>query len=195
MAIWNAAKPAKATPIERYLSLRGLLLPSPSSLRFHPSLKHPSGERWPCMVALVTRGTDGEPIAIHRTFLTRDGAAKAPVEPQKMMLGPCRGGAVRLAQAGDMLMFGEGIESCPSAMQSTGRPAWAALSTSGLRTLDLPGGVANDVSTQPLILAAIDGAEEVVDALDQLVERTGEDPGAPFTPLSHALVNGIGSIR
>ena len=145
MAIWSAATPAKATPIERYLSLRGLLLPSPSSLRFHPGLKHPSGERWPCMVALVTRGTDGESIAIHRTFLTRDGAAKAPVEPQKMMLGPCRGGAVRLALAGDMLMVGEGIETCLSAMQATGRPAWAALSTSGLRTLDLPGSVAEVV--------------------------------------------------
>ena len=40
----------------------------------------------------------------------------------------------------------------------------------------------DDVSIQPVILAAIDGAEEVVDALDHLVERTGEYPGAPFTP-------------
>jgi DNA primase len=35
-------------------------------------------------------------------------------------------------------MIGEGIETCLAAMQATGRPAWAALSTSGLRTLDLP---------------------------------------------------------
>jgi hypothetical protein len=49
------------------------------------------------MVALVTRGADGTPLAIHRTFLARDGGGKAPVDPQKMMLGPCRGGAVRLA--------------------------------------------------------------------------------------------------
>ena len=72
------------------------------------------------MVALVTRGTDGEPLAIHRTFLARDGAGKAPVTPQKMMLGPCRGGAVRLATATGKLMVGEGIETCLAAMQATG---------------------------------------------------------------------------
>ena len=107
-------------------------------LRFHAGLKHPSGGRWPAMVALVTRGSDGTPLAIHRTFLAREGGGKAPVDPQKMMLGPCRGGAVRLADPGDVLMVGEGIETCLAAMQATGHPAWAALSTSGLRTLDLP---------------------------------------------------------
>src|SRR5207344_775256 len=57
--------------------------------------------------------------------------------PQKMMFGPCRGGAVRLTAPGDVLMIGEGIETCLTAMQATGHPAWAALSTSGLRALDL----------------------------------------------------------
>jgi len=90
------------------------------------------------MVALVTRGFDDTPLAIHRTFLSRDGGGKCPVDLQKMMLGPCRGGAVRLADPGDVLMVGEGIETCLAAMQATGNPAWAALSTSGLRTLNLP---------------------------------------------------------
>ena len=93
------------------------------------------------MVALVTNGASGTPIAIHRTFLARNGVEKAPVDPQKMMFGPCRGGAVRLADPSDMLMVGEGIETCLAAMQATGNPAWAALSTSGLRALDLPGDV------------------------------------------------------
>ena len=35
-------------------------------------------------------------------------------------------------------MVGEGIETSLAAMQATGHPAWAALSTSGLRSLDLP---------------------------------------------------------
>ena len=107
------------------------------------------------MVALVTRGADDTPLAIHRTFLARDGAGKAPVDPQKMMLGPCRGGAVRLAEPGDVLMVGEGIETCLAAMQATGHPAWAALSTSGLRTLDLPDDV-RDV----IVLADGDDAGE-----------------------------------
>jgi phage/plasmid primase-like uncharacterized protein len=138
LAIWESAKPAQGTPVEAYLTSRGIQLTTPDALRFHPGLKHPSGGIWPAMVALVTNGDDGQPIGIHRTFLASDGNAKAPVEPQKMMLGPCRGGVVRLAKPGDVLMVGEGIETCLAAMQATGHPVWAALSTSGLRALDLP---------------------------------------------------------
>jgi putative DNA primase/helicase len=141
LSIWAAATPAHGTLVEAYLGSRSLHLPTPPTLRFHAGLKHSSGGIWPALVALVTHGIDDEPLAIHRTFLSRDGTRKAPVEPQKMMLGPCRGGAVRLATSGDVLMVGEGIETCLSAMQATGYPAWAALSTSGLRALDLPGDV------------------------------------------------------
>ena len=55
------------------------------------------------MVALVTRGADDTPRAIHRTFLAREGRGKAPAEPAKMMLGPCRGGVVRLRDPGEVL--------------------------------------------------------------------------------------------
>jgi putative DNA primase/helicase len=139
LSIWQSAITADGTPVEAYLASRGLPCSPPQSLRFHCGLKHPSGGTWPCMVALVTRGADDAPLAIHRTFLAREGCGKAPVEPAKMMLGPCRGGAVHLGEPGEILMVGEGIETCLAAMQATGYPAWAALSTSGLRTLDLPG--------------------------------------------------------
>lgn len=142
LSIWRASQGIVGSPGETYLRSRGIRLSSPPSLRFHPSLKHSSGGLWPAMVALVVHGETGSPIAIHRTFLTRDGHGKAPVDPQKMMLGPCRGGVVRLGEPGDMLMVGEGIETCLAAMQATGKPAWAALSTSGLRTLDLPRSIA-----------------------------------------------------
>jgi putative DNA primase/helicase len=137
LSIWQSTKAGCGTPVETYLRSRGLNI-LPSSLRFHSGLRHPSGKVWPAMIALVTRGTDNASLAIHRTFLANNGAGKAPTEPQKMMLGPCRGGAVRLAPPSDMLMVGEGIETCLAAMQATGYPAWAALSTSGLRSLDLP---------------------------------------------------------
>jgi len=107
------------------------------------------------MVALVTRGTDGEPIGIHRTFLSREGRGKAPVAPQKMMLGPCRGGVVRLGPATHLLMVGEGIETCLAAMQAAGLSAWAALSTSGMRVLDLP-----PVVREVIVLADGDAAGE-----------------------------------
>jgi len=137
LSIWQVAKPSAGTLVDTYLGSRGLNLAPTATLRFHSALKHPMGGIWPAMIALVTRGSDDLPLAIHRTFLAGDGASKAPVEPQKMMLGPCRGGAVRLAEPGDVLMIGEGIETCLAAMQETGHPAWAALSTSGLRALDL----------------------------------------------------------
>ena len=138
LSIWQAARPSCATLVETYLGSRGLRLPATPTLRFHAVLKHSSGDSWPAMIALVTRGSDDAPLAIHRTFLARNGAGKAPVSPQKMMLGPCRGGAVRLANASETLMVGEGIETCLAAMQATGLSAWAALSTSGLCALHLP---------------------------------------------------------
>ncbi len=138
LRIWAETQPAAGSLVEPYLRARGINIPSPPALRFHPALKH-SGSMWPAMVALVTRGIDGEPIGIHRTFLSRDGGAKAPITPQKMMLGPCRGGAVRLGPATNPLMVGEGIETCLAAMQGKGWSVWAALSTSGLRSLHTGG--------------------------------------------------------
>jgi putative DNA primase/helicase len=138
LRVWQSTELPLGTQVEMYLGSRGLHLPPLETIRSHPALKHPTGNYWPAMVALVTRGVDDEPLAIHRTFLAHDGLGKAPVEPQKMMLGSCRGGAVRLANPADVLMVGEGIETCLAAMQATGYPTWAALSTSGLITLDLP---------------------------------------------------------
>ncbi len=138
LAIWRASQDIAGSLAETYLRSRRITLTPPSCLRFHSGLKHPSGGVWPAMVALVVHGETGSPIAVHRTFLARDGQGKAPVDPPKMMLGPCRGGVVRLGLPGDVLMVGEGIETCLAAIQAAGKPAWAALSTSGLRSLDLP---------------------------------------------------------
>jgi putative DNA primase/helicase len=126
------------TPVEAYLHSRGIIMPIPGALRFHAAIRHPIGGSWPAMVALVLRGKDGTPLGIHRTFLARDGYGK--VKPRKMMLGPCRGGVVRLGEDDRRLMIAEGIETALAVMQSTGRAAWAALSTSGKRTLELPAG-------------------------------------------------------
>lgn len=138
LAIWRATQSSEGTLVATYLRSRGITIPIPSSIRFHGGLRHPSGSIWPTMVALVTNGIEGTPIAVHRTFLAHDGSGKAPVEPAKMMLGPCQGGAVRLDVSGKALMIGEGIETCLAVIQASGRPVWAALSTSGMRALNLP---------------------------------------------------------
>lgn len=153
--IHAASVPVAGTVVETYLRARGLVLPPPPSLRFHPGLKHSEGKMFPAMVAAVTSAADGTLIGIHRTYLAPDGSGKAPVEPAKKMLGPCAGGAVHLANPNDLLMVGEDIETCLAAIQATGHPAWAALSTSGLKALVLPAKV-----REVIILADADDAGE-----------------------------------
>ena len=144
MAIWRKSWIAAGSLVETYLRSRSINLPPPPSLRFVFRLGHyPSQTRWPAMLALVTRGIDGMPVAIHRTYLSCDGEGKAPVGPQRMMLGPCRGGVVRLGTPTDELLVGEGIETCLTGMEATDIPAWAALSTTGMETLELPASITN----------------------------------------------------
>ncbi len=138
--IWRQTGPAAGSLIARYMASRGIITPLPPDLHFHPDLRHLTGVYAPAMVAAV-RNVDGVITGLHRTWLREDGDGKANLSPSKAMLGPCRGGAVRLGTLGHVLMVGEGIETCLSAMQATGNPAWAALSTSGLRALDLPDAV------------------------------------------------------
>jgi putative DNA primase/helicase len=92
LAIWQGLQPAEGTLAETYLRSRGLHVSSPPAIRFHAGLKHPSGGTWPAMVAHVTLGVHSAPIAIHRTFLTRDAMGKAPVDARPL---PWRSGAAR----------------------------------------------------------------------------------------------------
>jgi len=138
LKIWKESKPSKGMLVEVYLESRGIRLDEDQALRFHPCLKHLSGNSWPAMVALVTDGVTNLPVAIHRTFLAIDGSGKAPIGQTKLMLGPCRGGAVRFGKDNDEIIVGEGIETVLSVRQAMKMPAWAALSTSGLVALEFP---------------------------------------------------------
>jgi hypothetical protein len=90
------------------------------------------------MVAAVM--LDGRIVAVHRTFLLQDGGGKAELDPDRMTLGPCKGGAVPLAPAAPKLAVAEGLglETALSFMLATGIPTWAALSAGGIRHLILP---------------------------------------------------------
>jgi putative DNA primase/helicase len=137
--LWFQGRAAGGTLVETYLRSRGIVRSPPPTLRFLPqAIYSPTGATFPVMIAAVTVWPARRPCAVHRTFLATDGQGKATVDTPKMTLGPCRRGAVRLAEATDRLMVGEGIETCLAAMQATGRPAWAAMSTSGMRNLELP---------------------------------------------------------
>jgi putative DNA primase/helicase len=137
-AIWSESVPAVGTLVQTYLCSRAITLSPPPTLRFHGALRHsPTRDKRPAMVAEVT-DVSGHFVGIHRTWLKRDGSGKADIECNRMTLGAIGGAAVRLAAVADELAVGEGIETCLSVMQATGMPVWAALSTTGLKTLVLP---------------------------------------------------------
>jgi len=140
LKIWQSAVAVTNTLAETYLRSRGIDIAPPATLRFHPALRHHSGDLWPAMIAPVKHRTDDKLVAIHRTFLSRDGKSKAAVTPQKMMLGPCQGGVVWLGAADpdQWLVLAEGIETTLSVMLACGFPGCAALSANGLRSLSLP---------------------------------------------------------
>lgn len=144
--LWLGSVPCPGTLAATYLAARGLpdLAASPA-LRFRPDTPHPSRCTLPAMLALVMDVT-GQPMAIHRTFLRRDGTGKAAIDPPKATLGPIAGGAIRLHPEAPELVIAEGIETAASAGLLMGLPAWAAISAGNLaRTLALPRTVASVV--------------------------------------------------
>lgn len=139
--LWRSCRPAAGTPAEAYLRSRGITLPVPPTLRFHPGLKHKgTGLTFPAMVAAVQAG-DGLVTGIHRTFLLPDGRGKAQVGKAKQMGGACWGGCVRLGPVAAHLDLAEGIETALWVQQSTGRTCWAGLSIGGMGAAVLPGEV------------------------------------------------------
>lgn len=137
---WAQTIPALATPVERYLRARAIDGSIPPTLRFAANAWHMTAKRAPAMVAAVMLGT--EITAIHRTYLRADGLGKAELIPAKAMLGPCKGAAVRLSDGPGPLVVAEGVETALSLLGglcAPGARVWAALSTSGVAGLRLPG--------------------------------------------------------
>jgi putative DNA primase/helicase len=139
LRIWNDAKLAeRAVLLGRYLRSRNITMPIPRTLRWARSCWHDlERASYSAMIAAVADVT-GNMIAIQRTYLLPDCSGKAPLKHVRLSLGPVKGGAVRLAPAGPLLMIAEGVETALSAMQACALPAWAALSNVGIENLILP---------------------------------------------------------
>jgi hypothetical protein len=135
------ARPIEGTVAETYLAARGLAGFTSPALRFLAEHRHaPTGTIWPVLLAAVTDPLTAELRATHRTYLARDGSAKAPVEPPKMTLGPTAGAVIRLAdpEPGKPLVIAEGIETAASAGLILDAPAWAAISAGNLSRIEHP---------------------------------------------------------
>lgn len=136
--VWNESVPMQdrdAEPARLYLARRGVSIAPPEAIRFHPALPYYDGDQrigeFPALVALVS-GAQGDPVTIHRTYLTPDGR-KAPVESPKKLMGYPKdrqivGGAIRLTEAGIRVMaVAEGLETSLAVMEGTGLPTWCAV--------------------------------------------------------------------
>ncbi len=130
---------AKNSLVENYLKTRGIIGNIPRSILYHPSLYHaPTKSFYPAMVATVYTQSSDKVIGLHRTYLKRDGSGKANIEPNKMMLGQTKGGAVQFGTLGTKLVLTEGIETAMSVYIATGLAVWATLSTTGMQNIKLP---------------------------------------------------------
>lgn len=135
--LWIKARPARGTLVETYLKARGIRGQAPDALRFMPSLRHHSGSSWPAMLGAIT-DAQGAVLAVQRTWLARDGSAKAPVDPAKMTLGPMEDGAVRFGSPLASIGLAEGIETALSAKQIYSLPVWAVLGCNRFETVAIP---------------------------------------------------------
>ena len=139
LTIWNGAVDAH-TALATYCESRGLpRLERSKALRWRPDVRHPEAKGlYPAMIAVV-QDVEGEPIAVHRTYLQRDGRGKADMAPQRASKGPIAGGAIRLDDPQPEILVGEGIESSAAAARMLSLPAWSAVSAGTMeRTMQLP---------------------------------------------------------
>lgn len=160
------------TPAAFYLAGRGIDLAElgrqPGCLRYAPSLPNQESERsWPALVAAITDAT-GAHVATHRTWLAQNAAGtwvKAPLCNPKMTLGRYAGGCIRLwrgasgrplaqARAGELVVIGEGIETCLSVVVACPElRVLCAVSIANMTRIELP------ASVSEVILLADNDAE------------------------------------
>jgi putative DNA primase/helicase len=125
-----------------YLIKRGISEP-PQDVYFNPAIPYYDGaERkgiHPCMVAAFRTPT-GELATYHLTYLTQDGNKLDCSTPKKFLpkIRDMTGGAIRLAQATEILGIAEGIETACAAMITEGIPVWAAGNAGLMEKVQVP---------------------------------------------------------
>lgn len=163
-AAWDRSIPITNTPAEAYLRSRAIDCVLPDTLRYLPPENTslcPSGHHE--MVGLVEGGAG---FAIQRTLLTASGT-KALDDQSKRQFGRTKGGAVKLSQGNDALVVAEGIETALSMLCGLidgDNAVWAALSTSGMKALQLP-------EQAGRLIIAVDGDDGGRTAASKLAER------------------------
>ncbi len=137
-------------PVTLYLKRRGLggVWPLPDVLRLHRALPYWEGSEkvgaFPAMVAPLV-APDGRTVALHRTYLTRDGR-KAEVPSVKKLTGaagPLAGACIPLHTVARARVLGiaEGIETALAAWCASAVPTVAAYCAGNLAAWRWPAGL------------------------------------------------------
>jgi putative DNA primase/helicase len=146
--LWReSAEVTSGDPVDTYLKRRTKIQELPKNIRHMSELeyKYVDGTKTTCpaMIARV-QDAEGNTVAIHRTYLTAEGA-KADVPNPKQVSGTLPpGSAVRLYVPEDRLGIAEGIETAISAAELFQIPVWTALSANGVASW-IPPNTVNEV--------------------------------------------------
>jgi len=160
--LWEACRPLSGVA-SAYLEARHCCTPpADGDLRYHPSLKHPSGHTGPALVGLITDAVTRQALSLHRTWILADGR-KADVDPPRLLLGGHRkqGGVIRLwpdEAVTTGLGIAEGIESALSLAWAYA-PVWCCIDAGNLAGFPVLAGVESlviGVDEDPAGIAAAD---------------------------------------
>ena len=140
--LWAQAKPARGTPIQRYLESRCCWVDT-DAIRYLPA----NGHHAHAMIAAFGLPSEPEPgrlaiddnavRGVHLTKLNLEGTAKAGTDRDRKMIGPSKGLPIVIAPANDLLgiVIGEGLEKVAAYHVATGLGGWVAGSAGRMGSL------------------------------------------------------------
>jgi putative DNA primase/helicase len=141
LAYWNESGDPRGTVVETYLNSRALGLPDDiagSVIRWNARIG--------AMVSLMRSIHTGQPQAVLRTYLDRDGRKRRVFDRdgkelgERLFKGPTGDAAVMLDpfnSVTDALVIGEGVETCLTGRQEGMGPSWAIGSCGEIKKLSV----------------------------------------------------------
>ena len=142
--LWSACEPLSGAAVAYLKARRCVVPPADGDLRWHPDLRHPTGERGPALVALITHVESRRPLSLHRTWVRPNGQ-KAALDPPRLLLAnhAIKDGVIRL-WPDECVTYGlavaEGIETALSLAWAY-RPVWSCIDAGHLAAFPVLSGI------------------------------------------------------
>lgn len=144
-------KDPECKPLAKYFLSRCLKVTDQElveDLRFSPKISYlnPDGSKSEfCAMIAAIRNSEGKLIAVHKTFLTKDGKKASVETPKKISCLPSNvsltGCAIRIGKPTKYLAVAEGIETALSVSIATGLPCWSCVNAHLLESVEIPASV------------------------------------------------------